>query len=134
MARCAPHSWTVKGYARILGQRRIVESAEMLEKITREGLPAEIWAEGSLKSELEYGNHTSALKHAGEVLKIAVTDVAMCRTIVFLVAQAQETRGLRIKKLRVIHDLTFGGRERRGAGRQGALSEPEGLSVNADPY
>lgn len=59
-----------------------------------------------------------------------VTDVAMGRTIVFLVTQVQEIKGLRIssvgvmeekEKLRVTHDFLFGGqatvREGRGAGR-----------------
>ena len=52
------------------------------------------------------------------MLEITATDVAMGRTVVLLVTQAQEIRGRRIspvwlmeekEKLRVIHDLTFGG-------------------------
>ena len=63
----------------------------------------------------------------------------------FTVTQAQEVKGLRIspvgmveekEKMRVIHDLTFGGqanfREGRRRRGRGALTGPEGRSVNAD--
>ena len=69
----------------------------------------------------------------------------MGRTIVFPATQAHEVEGLRIspvgvveekEKLRVVHDLTFGGqanaREGGGEGRQGSVLVPEGRSVNAD--
>ena len=48
------------------GRRRKVESAEALEEITREGIPAEVGAGGNLGSELAYGTHRSALKHRGD--------------------------------------------------------------------
>ena len=96
-------------------------------------------------SELAYGNHRSAHKHRGEVLRKAATDVAMGRTIVFKTTQEHEVEGLRIspvgvieekEKLRMIHDLTIGGqanaREGGGGGRQGSVPVPEGRSVNAD--
>ena len=96
-------------------------------------------------SELAYGNHRSALKHRGEVLRKAATDVAMGRTIALPAAQAHEVEAMRIspvgvveerEKLRVIHGLTFGGqasaREGRGGGRQVVVTLPEGRSVNAD--
>ena len=50
-------------------------------------------------NELAYGNHWSALKHGEEVLKKAASEVAMGRTIVFPVTQAQEVKGLRINQL-----------------------------------
>ena len=74
------------------GRRRKVKSAEMLGKTAREGVPAEIGAAGNLESKLEYGNYRSASKHGEEVLKKAVTDVVIGRTIVFPVRQAQEIR------------------------------------------
>ena len=45
------------------GRRRKVEGSKALEKIVREGVPAEVGAEGNVGSELAYGNHRSAFKH-----------------------------------------------------------------------
>ena len=114
-----------------------------MENFAREGVSAETWAGGNLQSELENWNHRSALKYGEEVLNKATTDVAMGRTIVFPVTQAQEIKGLRISpvgvveektKLRVMNDMTFGGqatvREGRRGGRHKAFSEPECRSVN----
>ena len=94
LARHAPHTWTVTGYPHIL--------VEVLEKFAWEGVPTEIGAGGSLGNELAYGNHRSALKCGGEILKKAATDLAMARTIVFPVTQAQETTGLRISPVGVV--------------------------------
>ena len=84
------------------GRRRKVASAEALEKIARDGVPDEVGAGGNLGSELAYGNHRSALKHRGQVLRKAATDVAMGRTIVLPAAQAQEVEGLRISPVGVV--------------------------------
>jgi len=74
------------------------------------------------------------VKHWGEVLKKVATDVALGRTIVFPVTQAQEIRVLRISPVGVVHDLTFGGqvtlREKSGAGiRKRLRSRKLGLST-----
>lgn len=89
----------------------------------------------------------SARTYGGEIIKKVATEVATGRTIVFPVMQAQEIRRLQIspfgvvegkEKLRVTHNLTFGHqstvRERKRAGRQELLFDPERRSVNADTY
>ena len=86
------------------GRRRKAASAEALEKIARDGVPAEVGAGGNLGSELAYGNHRRALKHRGEVLRKAATDVAMGRTIAFPAAQAHEVEGLRISPVGVVEE------------------------------
>ena len=50
-------------------QRRKVESAGVLETITREGVPAEVEAGGNMRKELAFGNYRSALQNWGEVPK-----------------------------------------------------------------
>lgn len=47
------------------GRRRRVEGAEVLERINREGIPAEIRTGGDLASELVYGNHRSKADYGG---------------------------------------------------------------------
>ena len=86
------------------GRRRKVASAEALEKIAREGVPAEVGAGGNLGSELAYENHRGALKHRGEVLRKAATDVAMGRTIVFPATQEHEVEGLPISSVGVVDE------------------------------
>lgn len=74
-----------------------------------------------------------------------VTDVAMGRTFMFSVTQAQKIWELRIlpvkvveetEKLRVIHDLIFGDgvtvREERETGKQEVYMEPRSKPGNAD--
>lgn len=79
-----------------------VESAEVPEKIAREGAPAKVWPRVNSESELKYGHHRSAAKYREEVLRKAATDVAQGKTIVFPVTQAQEIRELRILPVGVI--------------------------------
>ena len=47
------------------GRRRKVVSTDAVEKIAREGVPAEVGAGGNLGSELAYGNHRSTNRGAG---------------------------------------------------------------------
>lgn len=100
------------------GRRRKVESAEMLERIAREGVLAEIYVGGNLESELEYRNHRNTVKYRGEVLKKLAMGMARGRTIWFLVTQALVIRGLRTSPVRVLeeknklwvtHDMAFDG-------------------------
>ena len=113
---CATHK-DGEGIYAYFGRRQKVEIAGVLEEIAQKGVPAEVGAGGNLGNELAYGNHRSAFKHRGEVLKKAATDAAMGKTIVFPATQAHEMKELRIspvgvveekEKLRVIHNLTFG--------------------------
>ena len=53
---------------------------------------------------MEYGNHRSAVKYGVEVLKKAVTDATIGRTIVFPVTQAQGIKGLRTSPVRVVEE------------------------------
>lgn len=55
---------------------RRMESAEVLELITREGVPAKDGAGGNLKSEVKYENHRSTAKNRREEPRKAGTDVA----------------------------------------------------------
>ena len=48
-------------------RHRKVESAGVLEAIAREGVPDEVGAGEIFGIELAYGNHSSTLKHRGEV-------------------------------------------------------------------
>ena len=98
---CATHMDGDRIHA-YFGRRRKVASAKALEKIAREGIPDEAGVGGNLGSELAYGNHRSALKHRGEVLRKAATDAAMDRTIVFPATQASEVEGLRILPVGVV--------------------------------
>lgn len=70
-----------------------VESAELLERISQEGVPADVWAGGNLENELEHGNRRNTGKYGREELRKAAMDVALGRTIAFLVTQAQGTIG-----------------------------------------
>lgn len=100
-------------------KRHRVGGAEVLERIARKGMSVNIKTGSNLENERAYGNHRSAAKYRGEVPTKVATDVALGRAIVFTVAQAKDTVGLRIslvgavekrEKLLVIHDLMFGGR------------------------
>lgn len=84
--------------------------------IAWKGLPAEIETEGDMESEQVYGNHRSAAKYGGAILRNVATDVALGIAIVFPEAQAKEIDELPFssvevveeeEKLRVIHNLTF---------------------------
>ena len=130
------------------GQRRRVEGVDVLERIAREGVPADIRTGGDLASELAYGNHRSAAKYGEEVIAKAAADVALGRAVVFPVTRAEDIVGLRIsplgvveekEKLRVIHDLTFCGnkadeRAREAPGERKSTATPEtgARSVNED--
>lgn len=59
------------------GRRRPVGDAEVLEKIALKGVSAEILTGGDWEKGLAYGNHRSAAKYRGEVLRKAATDVAL---------------------------------------------------------
>lgn len=48
-----------------VGRCRKVESAEVLERIAREGVPAKVWAGGNLESGMEYGNHRLEVRGRG---------------------------------------------------------------------
>lgn len=97
------------------GRRRQIGGVEMLERIAREGVPAEMQTEGNSKNELAHRNYRSTTKYWGEVLTKAVTNVALGRAKVFSVVQAKEIVRLWIspvgmmekKNLRDIHNLTF---------------------------
>ena len=64
---------------------------------------------------LDYGNHPSALPHAGAILEKVYADVSFWRALVFDLGSAAEICGLRISPLavvlapnfRIVHDLTF---------------------------
>lgn len=91
---------------------------------------------GGLRQELAHGNHRSARKYEGEVLRTAMTNVALSRAMVFKAEEVERTDGLHVspvgvveakEKIRVIHDLTFE-RPRRGAGGKPRRS----LNVDTD--
>lgn len=58
------------------GRRSRVGGPNVLERIAREGVPAEVGAEGDFASKLVYKNHRSTAKYRGEALAKAETDVA----------------------------------------------------------
>lgn len=69
------------------GWRHRVKGADVFERITREGLPAEIQEGYSFESELAYGNHCYLAKYGAEVLTKVAADIAFARSIVFPVTR-----------------------------------------------
>lgn len=130
----APHidGDRIRAYFR---RRHKAESAEVLERIALEGSPTDAWAGGNLKSAQDYGNHRSATKYGGDVLRKAATDMALGRTIVFLVMQITSVTAIKERrKLRLIRGFTFGVlvtvKEARGTLQQKAYMKPGGRSMN----
>lgn len=72
-----------------------------------------------LRQELAYRNHRSVHKYKGDMLRKAISDVALGRAMVLKAKKVERMDGLRIspvevvekKKVRVIHDLSFERRE-----------------------
>ena len=58
---CDPHMYGNR--IRVYLDGTTIESTEVLERIFREGVPADIWVGSNLESELEYGNHRRATKY-----------------------------------------------------------------------
>lgn len=81
------------------GRRRYLGVAEVIEKIAREGVSAEIQTGRNLENGLACGNRRNAVKYRGEVLRKVVTDVALDKAIMFPVGPAKEIVGLRNHRL-----------------------------------
>lgn len=58
-------------------RRRRIGGIEVLKRIAREGVPADIQTGGNLENELAYRNYRSAVKYRGVVLAKVVTNVAL---------------------------------------------------------
>ena len=68
---------------RFVGERHNIDQFELLEQMTRVGVPVDVGPGGNLEREMAYGNHSSADKHASEVWEEAVGDVKTGRAILF---------------------------------------------------
>lgn len=79
-----------------MGISTVHDQFSVLEQIARAGVPVDVGSEGNLERELAYDNHSSADRHAIEVLEKAIGDVKTGRVIVVPARLAGMVRGLRV--------------------------------------
>ena len=86
-----------------------------LLRVLSPGSPVCVDRGGDLTTELDCGNHPSALPHAVAILDKVCADMSFRRALAFDLGSAADIRGLCIlplavvvePKLRIVHDLTF---------------------------